>query len=101
MKRSDLRVFMIATAFAVAITFSLPARAQDASGLYKSRCAMCHGADGSKLAAHNLQTSDVQKMSDADLSGVITKGKGKMTASHGLKPEDVKGLVDYVRTLKK
>jgi hypothetical protein len=40
-------------------------------------------------------------MSDADLSGVITNGKGKMPASHGLKPEDVKGLVDYVRTLKK
>ena len=101
MKRIDLKMLMIATVAAVVLSLSLSARAQDASGLYKSKCAMCHGADGSKLTAHNLQTADVQKLSDAELADVITNGKGKMPSYKSLKPEEVKGLVAYIRTLKK
>jgi len=79
------------------------AQAGDASaGKAKSaKCAMCHGADGTKIAAHNLQGAGVQGMSDADLSALITNGKGKMPASKSLTPEQVTGLVAYVRTLKK
>jgi mono/diheme cytochrome c family protein len=90
---------MLAGAIAVLTFFTLALSmvAQDAAGTYKAKCAMCHGADGSKLTAHNLQSADVQKLSDADISN----GKGKMPASHSLKPEDVKGLVTYVRSLKK
>ncbi len=51
MKRIDLKMFMIGTVAAVVLSLSLSARAQDPSGLYKSKCAMCHGADGSKLTA--------------------------------------------------
>ena len=101
MKRIDLKMLMIATVAAVVLSLSLSARAQDASGLYKSKCAMCHGADGSKLTADNLQTADVQKLSDTELAEVITNGKGKMPPFRSLKPEEVKGLVAYVRTLKK
>jgi cytochrome c6 len=85
----------------VILSLSLAASAQDGAGVYKARCAMCHGADGGKITAHNLQSADVQKLSDAEISDIITNGKGKMPASHSLKPEDVKGVVDYVRTLKK
>jgi cytochrome c6 len=101
MKRMDLKMLMIATIVAVVLSISLSAQAQDASGLYKSKCAMCHGADGSKITAHNFQSADVQKQSDSDLADVITNGKGKMPAYKTLKPEDVKGLVAYIRTLKK
>jgi cytochrome c6 len=107
MKRIDLKVLTIATAFAVVLTLSLAAHAQDASALYKSKCAACHGADGTgsamgkKLGAHDFTTDEVQKMSDAQLADTITNGKNKMPKYASLKPEEVKGLVAYIRTLKK
>lgn len=107
MKR-DFQVFAVAVALAVVLTLSLSARAQNGSEtLYKSKCAACHGADGSgsamgkKLGAHDFQTADVQKMSDAELTDVITNGKNKMPKYGSLKAEDIKGLVAYIRTLKK
>jgi cytochrome c6 len=101
MKKTNIRVFATLAAIAVMSFLSLSAQAQDASGTYKAKCAMCHGADGAKIAAHDLQGAAVQGLSDADLSAIITNGKGKMPASKSLKPEEVKGLVAYVRTLKK
>jgi cytochrome c6 len=107
MKR-DFQVFAVAVALSVVLTLSLSARAQNGSEtLYKSKCAACHGADGSgsamgkKLGAHDFQTADVQKMSDAELTDVITNGKNKMPKYGSLKAEDIKGLVAYIRTLKK
>ena len=109
MKRIDVRVFTIATAFAVVLSLPLSARAQNASEtLFKSKCVACHGADGTgsamgkKMGAHDFTTADVQKMSDADLTGVIANGKEKMPKyADKLKPEEIKGLVAYIRTLKK
>ena len=88
---------------------SLSVHAQNASeALYKSKCAACHGADGTgsatgkKMGAHDFTTADVQGMSDAELSTIITNGKNKMPAyGKSLKAEDIKGLVAYIRTLKK
>jgi mono/diheme cytochrome c family protein len=102
MTKIATRLFIFAIALAFVLTFSLSAHAQDGAALYKAKCAMCHGADGSKIAAHNLQTAEVQKMSDADLAGVVTNGKPpRMPATKGLKPEEVSAVVTYVRTLKK
>jgi cytochrome c6 len=93
---------------ALAAMFVFPSMsAQDASATYKSKCAGCHGADGTgsamgkKMGAHDFTSADVQKMSDAELSDIITNGKNKMPKYPSLKPEEVKGLVDYIRSLKK
>jgi cytochrome c6 len=102
-----IKIQMFATAIAVALLLPLPTRAQSASEtLYKAKCVACHGADGSgsstgkTLGAHDFHTADVQKMSDADLSGIITNGKNKMPAyGKSLKPEDIKGLVAYIRSM--
>lgn len=109
MKTRNVRfqIFATVTAIAVLSVLSLSANAQNASeALYKSKCAGCHGPDGSgsavgkKLGAHNFQTADVQKLPDAELSDIITNGKSKMPGySKSLKPEDIKGLVGYIRTL--
>jgi cytochrome c6 len=102
MKRINIQVFATATTIAVLSFLPVSAQAQDAGAtLYKTKCAMCHGADGTKIAAHDLASASVQGMSDADLAAIITNGKGKMPASKSLKPEEVKELVVYVRTLKK
>jgi cytochrome c6 len=103
MKKIGLSAFAFATTVAVILSIPASAHAQDASeALYKSKCAMCHGADGKKAAGHDLSSADVQKQSDADLNAVITNGKNKMPKyGEKLKPEEIKGLVSYIRTLKK
>jgi len=108
MNKINLRVFTIATALSFVLSLlPLSAGAQDASALFKSKCAGCHGADGTgsamgkKMGAHDFTTADVQKMSDAELTDIITNGKNKMPKYASLKPEEVKGLVAYIRTLKK
>jgi cytochrome c6 len=105
MKKINMQMF--AAVIAAALVLPVMARAQSASeALYKAKCVACHGADGSgsamgkTLGAHDFHTADVQKMSDADLSGVITNGKNKMPAyGKSLKQEDIKGLVAYIRSL--
>jgi cytochrome c6 len=109
MKTIKMQVFATVTAIAIVFVLWLPAQAQNASdALYKSKCAACHGADGTgsatgkKMGAHDFTTADVQGMSDAELATIITNGKNKMPKyGASLKPEDIKGLVAYIRTFKK
>ncbi len=76
---------------------------------YKSKCAACHGPDGKGETSigkadkiRDLASADVQKQSDDELTGIIANGKGKMPAyAKSLKPEQIKGLVAYIRSLKK
>lgn len=102
------KVFGIATAFVVVFILPSSVVAQNASEtLFKSKCAACHGADGTgsamgkKMGAHDFQTAEVQKLSDVELAGIITNGKNKMPKYGSLSPEETKGLVAYIRTLKK
>jgi len=103
----NAKMVTIAAALAVVICIPLSAGAQDAAATFKSKCAGCHSADGTgsamgkKMGAHDFTSADVQKMSDAELSDIITNGKNKMPKYASLKPEEVKGLVAYIRTLKK
>jgi mono/diheme cytochrome c family protein len=101
MKNLNIPVVAGLAAIAVMSFPSLSAQAQDGSATYQAKCAMCHGADGTKIAAHDLQGAAAQGVSDADLATIITNGKGKMPASKSLKPDQVTALVAYVRTLKK
>lgn len=81
--------------------------AQDAAATFKAKCVGCHGADGSgsamgkKLGVHDWTSADVQKMSDSELSDIITNGRNKMPKYPSLTPDEVKGLVAYIRSLKK
>jgi mono/diheme cytochrome c family protein len=92
--------------FSFILALALPplAAAQSAADNYKAKCAMCHGADGSKsmMGAKPLNGAEVQGMSDADLNAAITNGKGKMPAYKGkLTDAQISDLVKYIRTLKK
>src|SRR5271156_2988459 len=100
MTRISFRSLTVATGFAVLLSLPLSARAQDAATIFKSKCAACHGADGTgsatgkKMGVHDFTSADVQGMSDADLVTIITNGKNKMPKyGASLKPEDIKGLV--------
>ena len=107
MKKFGVHTFALMTALAVLLAVSSSMRADDASALFKSKCAGCHGADGmgsamgKKMGAHDFTAAEVQNMSDAELTEIITNGKNKMPAYKSLTPDQVKGLVAYIRTLKK
>jgi cytochrome c6 len=107
MKKVNVAVLTVATALAVVLTLSLSANAQSAD-LFKSKCAMCHGADGSastgmgkSMGLKPLSGPEVQKMSEADLITLITNGRGKMPAYKGkLTDDQIKAVAEYVKTLK-
>lgn len=85
-------------------------RAQESGeSLFKSKCAMCHAADGSgksamgeKLKVPDLHSAEIQGKSEAELKAVISKGKNKMPAYDGkLSKEQIDKLADYIRKLEK
>ena len=69
---------------------------------------MCHGPDGKgdtsmgeTMKLRDLGSADVQGQSDADLTGIITNGKGKMPKYDGkLTADKIKDVAKYIRTLK-
>ncbi len=81
-----------------------PAFADDAAATYKAKCAMCHGPEGKggKMGTRDFASPEVKAETDAQLTEIITKGKGKMPSYSGkLKDDEIKGLVTYVRSLAK
>jgi cytochrome c6 len=99
---------MISTmALGMLLAAVIPAAADDAAALYKSKCQVCHGADGKgtaagqKMGAKDFQSPEVAKQSDADLAKVTKEGKGKMPKYDGkLTDDQIKGLIKYIRSLK-
>ena len=95
-------------ACAVAMALILPASAfADGASLFKTKCAACHGPDGTgqtpmgrKLLVKNLGSAEVQKLTDPEITQVLTDGKGKMPKSK-LSAEDMKAVIEFVRSLKK
>jgi cytochrome c6 len=93
----------------VALVFSTFSVAEGGGDVFKAKCAMCHGASGAgdtgmgkAMNLRDLGSPDVQKQSDADLSGIITNGKGKMPKYDGkLTKEQIDSVVAFIRTLKK
>ena len=78
--------------------------AQDAGATFKARCSMCHGPDGrgGKMGTRDFASPEVKAESDAQLTEIITKGKGKMPSYSGkLKDTEIQGLVAYIRSLAK
>ena len=77
------------------------------SDIFRSRCAVCHGVDGSghtdqgrKLKTPDLRSDDVQKLTDDDLLDVITFGKNEMPAfEKKLSRENVQQVIVHLRKL--
>ncbi len=91
------------------VLFALPAKADDAAALYKTKCVACHAVDGSgdtaagkAMGVVDLRGTEVQKMTDDQLIDATTNGKGKMPAYKGkLTGAQINQLVAYIRQLAK
>src|ERR1041385_888575 len=92
----------------------LSASAADVKENWEKHCNKCHGRDGKgdtkmgkKLEIKDLTDAKTQaafkdeEMAKAIKEGVKDGDKTKMKAAEGLNDADIKGLVAYVRTLKK
>lgn len=101
-----IKVVLVLSAFA--LVFLTSALAQSGGDTFKAKCAMCHGPDGKgatamgkTLGLKDLGSAEVQSQSDADLTNLITNGKGKMPKYDGkLTKDQITDVVKYIRTLK-
>jgi cytochrome c6 len=83
--------------------------AQSGADIYKSKCQMCHGADGSgntpagkSSKARPFNSPEVMKLSDDDLIKVTKSGQGKMPAYAGkLTDAQIKDVIAHIHTLQK
>ena len=94
---------------AAILTLPLAGLAADGAATFKAKCASCHGADGSgsspmgkKMGLRDLGSADVQKQTDAQLTEITAKGKGKMPGYEAkLSADELKAVVAHIRTMKK
>jgi cytochrome c6 len=100
------------TGIIVAVLAAFPrslALGQAGADTYKTKCTMCHAADGSgsspagkAMGVIPFSSPALVKASDADLIAATKNGKGKMPAYTGkLTDAQIKDVVAYIRTLQK
>lgn len=112
MKCACKELLTTAVVLVVLAAVSVPAQGQnpsDGAAVFKAKCVMCHGADGTgktpmgqKMNIRDFHSAEIQKQSDADLARAIAQGKGKMPAyGKSLSEDQIKLLVSHVRELSK
>jgi cytochrome c6 len=103
------RTGLLSVTLALVLTIASPSIVSAHDGaVYKAKCASCHGADGSgstpvgkSLKLRPLGSAEVKKLTDAELTKVITDGKGKMPAyGKKLTPVEIQCLVSFIRAMK-
>lgn len=100
------RMFMLAL---VCVSLAAPAVAQSGEATFKSKCAMCHGADGlatspmaKAMSVPSVKSEMFMKLSESEMVTATTNGKGKMPAYKGkLSDAEIKDVVAYMRSLEK
>lgn len=96
------------TAWFLAASFAAAAQT-DASALYLSKCAICHGADGAGKTAKGKKLKmkgvkeTIAKVSVEDMIEIVDHGKGTDMDAFGkqFSKDQIKGLVAYYRGLAK
>ena len=95
--------------FLLLVSQLAPAQESSGAATFKTKCALCHGADGTgntplgkQLQAANLRSKEVQQKTDAELRQVVHDGKGNMPPfGEQLSDEQIDQVLKYVRTLAK
>src|SRR5216683_6839004 len=81
-------------------------KASAGAALFKTKCVLCHGADGAgntplgkQLQAANLRSKEVQKLSDEELHKVVHDGQANMPPfGEQLTDDEISQVIQYVRT---
>jgi cytochrome c6 len=99
----------MAVVLAGALILPVAGIAADGAAVYKAKCASCHGADGAgttamgkKMELRDLGSAEVQKQTDAELTEITAKGKGKMPGyATKISADELKAVVAHMRSFKK
>jgi len=84
--------------------------ADSAQDVYLDKCAVCHAKDGSgntvkgrKLKVKDLRAPESQKLSEAEMIEIASKGKGKDMDGFEkeLGKDTIKQVIEYYRSLAK
>ncbi|HEU5403809.1 MAG TPA: cytochrome c [Terriglobales bacterium] len=95
MKRFVMAVALLAMISGVAV-------AEDGAAVFKTKCAMCHGAAGEGKIGPKLQGIG---LTDAQIVDLLTKGEAGKKAPHskpvnGLSADQAKAVAEFVKGLK-
>lgn len=79
------------------------------ASIFRTKCVLCHGADGSgktplgkQLQAADLRSNNVQKLGDAELHKIIHDGQANMPAfADQLSALEIDQVLKHVRALGK
>jgi len=116
--RNLAAVVLLCGVAALAVTFTPDSRGASAAArpadspedVYLDKCAVCHAKDGSgntvkgrKLKVKDLRGPDAQKLSEAEMIEIVSKGKGKDMDGFQkeLGTDMIKQIVEYYRGLAK
>jgi mono/diheme cytochrome c family protein len=93
-------VFLLFALLGILVAVSV---AQDAGAdVFKTKCAVCHGADGGGKIGPNLKTT---KLGEDDIVALLSKGEEARKMPHkkpisGLTDDQIKAVAHYVKSLK-
>jgi len=95
MKRFAMAVALLAMISGVAV-------AEDGAAIFKTKCAMCHGAAGEGKVGPALKGT---KLTEAQVADLLSKGEAGKKAPHGkavagLTEEQAKAVATFVKGLK-
>ncbi|SRR6266496_4148253 len=82
-------------------------RSSSGENIFRAKCAVCHGVDGSgrtpngkKLKVPDLRSNQVQKLPDDELFDVIMNGKGYMPPfEKKMSTDKLQQVIIYVKSL--
>jgi len=106
LRKKDAMKKTLAVAMLIALALPVAAFA-DGAAIFKTKCAACHGPDGAgqtpvgkNLKLVDLRSPEAQKLTDAEITKLLTEGKGKMPKAN-LSADDQKAVIAFIRSLKK
>jgi len=104
-----IRAGMMVVAMMAATTMTTAFAQSSGADIYKAKCQSCHGAEGvpnpgiaKMMGVKPVSDPSVKAESEAQMIADTANGKGKMQPFKGkLTDAQIKGAVDYFRTLAK
>ena len=100
--------WMIGAALAAAVLVTMPTvsrGAEDGAALYKSKCSVCHGANGEGKPALKAPALKGTTKTASQITDHILKGEPESKSPHnkgiaGVNEAQAKAIADFVKTLK-
>ena len=108
-KWSKSWVWLLLFAVGSALIAQESGKSSQGTSIFKTKCVLCHGLDGSgktplgkQLQAADLRSKDVQKLSNAELHKIVHDGQANMPSfADQLSDTEIDQVIGHVRQLGK